>query len=165
MRLIRPHAIQLLSKSQSAGWDPRPRAWDGPTPCPWGNVSDSYTTDPTMEELENFTYIGMQWVRGRNCFVGAASCVTYLFLRVCFDAFAAGDQVADHPTASEAGVVMLSAWNEHDEGHWIEPALDKYGGAEKLEAVKRGIDRGRTYSTANRKRSKLPLHAKGRVPV
>lgn len=37
-------------------------------------------------------------------------------------------------------VMMLSAWNEHDEGHWIEPALDKYGGAEKLEAIKRAID-------------------------
>jgi hypothetical protein len=25
-------------------------------------------------------------------------------------------------------------------GHWIEPALDKYGGAEKLQAIKRAID-------------------------
>ncbi len=38
--------------------------------------------------------------------------------------------------------MLLSAWNEHDEGHWIAPALPKYGGAEKLEAVKRGIDGG-----------------------
>ncbi len=36
--------------------------------------------------------------------------------------------------------MMLSAWNEHDEGHWIEPALDKYGGAEKLQAIKSAID-------------------------
>ena len=28
--------------------------------------------------------------------------------------------------------MILSAWNEHDEGHWIAPALEKYGGAEKL---------------------------------
>jgi hypothetical protein len=25
-------------------------------------------------------------------------------------------------------------------GHWIEPALEKYGGAEKLQAIKRAID-------------------------
>jgi hypothetical protein len=49
--------------------------------------------------------------------------------------------VKANPAAAEAGVVMLSAWNEHDEGHWISPALDKYGGKEKLEAVKRGIDK------------------------
>ena len=36
---------------------------------------------------------------------------------------------------------MLSAWNEHDEGHWIAPTLPKYGGTEKLEAIKRAIDR------------------------
>ena len=38
-------------------------------------------------------------------------------------------------------MMILSAWNEHDEGHWIEPALAKYGGAEKLEAIKRAIDK------------------------
>ena len=36
--------------------------------------------------------------------------------------------------------MIISAWNEHDEGHWIAPALEKYGGAEKLQAVKKAID-------------------------
>ena len=36
-----------------------------------------------------------------------------------------------------------SAWNEHDEGHWIAPALSKYGGAEKLEAIKKAIERAK----------------------
>lgn len=43
----------------------------------------------------------------------------------------------DNPKAAEANIMLLSAWNEHDEGHWIEPALDKYGGAEKLDAISR----------------------------
>ena len=48
--------------------------------------------------------------------------------------------VAENPDAAETGLMLLSAWNEHDEGHWIEPALPQYGGAEKLEAIKRAID-------------------------
>lgn len=36
--------------------------------------------------------------------------------------------------------MMLSAWNEHDEGHWIQPALEKYGGTQKLDAIKKAID-------------------------
>ena len=36
-------------------------------------------------------------------------------------------------------MLMLSAWNEHDEGHWIQPALAKYGGTEKLDAIKKAI--------------------------
>ena len=46
----------------AAGADARPRAWDGPTPCPWGNFSDSYVIDPTMAELEDFTLQGLSWV-------------------------------------------------------------------------------------------------------
>jgi len=49
--------------------------------------------------------------------------------------------VKANPAAAEANIMMLSAWNEHDEGHWIAPALPKYGGTEKLEAIKRAIDR------------------------
>eukprot|EP01048_Picozoa_sp_COSAG05_P006845 COSAG05_NODE_463_length_9555_cov_35.796108_1_plen_60_part_00 len=32
------------------------------------------------------------------------------------------------------------AGNEYDEGHFIAPQLAKYGGAEKLEAIKKAID-------------------------
>ena len=49
--------------------------------------------------------------------------------------------VTEHPKTAETNMMLLSAWNEHDEGHWIEPALAKYGGAEKLEAIKRAIDK------------------------
>ena len=42
--------------------------------------------------------------------------------------------------AAEANAMMLSAWNEHDEGHWIQPALQKYGGTQKLDAIKKAID-------------------------
>lgn len=48
--------------------------------------------------------------------------------------------VANNPVAAETGLMILSAWNEHDEGHWIEPALPQYGGTEKLQAIKRAID-------------------------
>ena len=48
--------------------------------------------------------------------------------------------VRANPKAVETNMLMLSAWNEHDEGHWIEPGLHKYGRAEKLEAIKRAID-------------------------
>lgn len=89
----------------SAGWDNRPRIDD----CPWGNGSEVHVIDPTMEELQNHTAAGLQWV-------------------------------AANPNAAETGLMLLSAWNEHDEGHWIEPALPQYGGTEKLEAIKRAIE-------------------------
>ena len=38
-------------------------------------------------------------------------------------------------------MMILSAWNEHDEGHWIEPALAQYGGDEKLVAIRKAIDK------------------------
>jgi hypothetical protein len=66
-----------------------------------------------MAELEAHTTAGLEWVAANNGDGGAA----------------------------EANMLMLSAWNEHDEGHWIEPALDKYGGTEKLDAIKRAIDK------------------------
>ena len=48
--------------------------------------------------------------------------------------------VGSNRHSAEANAMIISAWNEHDEGHWIAPALEKYGGAEKLEAIKRAID-------------------------
>jgi hypothetical protein len=48
--------------------------------------------------------------------------------------------VKANPSAAETNTMLLSAWNEHDEGHWIAPTIEKYGGAEKLEAIKRAID-------------------------
>jgi len=48
--------------------------------------------------------------------------------------------VHDNPETAEVNMMLLSAWNEYDEGHFVAPVLDKYGGAEKLEAIKRAID-------------------------
>jgi hypothetical protein len=48
---------------------------------------------------------------------------------------------SENPDSAETNMMLLSAWNEHDEGHWIEPALEKYGGAEKLVAIKKAIDK------------------------
>ena len=56
--------------------------------------------------------------------------------------------VSANPASAEANMMILSAWNEHDEGHWIEPALAKYGGAEKLEAIKKAIDGVESRRTA-----------------
>lgn len=55
--------------------------------------------------------------------------------------------VSENRAVAEANVLMLSAWNEHDEGHWIAPALPQYGGAEKLQAIKRAIDRAAYLGT------------------
>ncbi len=44
---------------------------------------------------------------------------------------------ASQPSTVEAQAVIISAWNENDEGHWIVPSL--FNGTQKLEAVQRGI--------------------------
>lgn len=57
------------------------------------------------------------------------------------------DFVSKNPQSAEANMMLLSAWNEHDEGHWIAPALEKYGGAEKLQAIKKAIDQAQERRT------------------
>lgn len=98
----------------SAGWDNRPR---GDGMCPWMKPVPidkiGYCVDPTMQELEDHTLSGLKWVQDNSGAGGAA----------------------------ETNMMLLSAWNEHDEGHWIEPALDKYGGTEKLEAIARALSK------------------------
>lgn len=42
--------------------------------------------------------------------------------------------------ATSAASVLISAWNENDEGHWVVPSLRH--GTRKLEAVRRGLVRG-----------------------
>lgn len=37
--------------------------------------------------------------------------------------------------STEANTVIIYAWNEFDEGGWIAPNLEKYGGTERLDAV------------------------------
>ena len=116
----------------SAGWDPRPRH---DYPCPWGGAgSPSYIVDPTMAELEAHT--GPSHTR----FVVAMSGSLNRTLLRCWAAADGLEWVGSNRHSAEANAMILSAWNEHDEGHWIAPALEKYGGAEKLEAIKRAID-------------------------
>ena len=44
----------------------------------------------------------------------------------------------DHQAgATEASAVLVGAWNENDEGHWVVPSL--LGGTEKLVAVQEGV--------------------------
>jgi hypothetical protein len=42
---------------------------------------------------------------------------------------------ASNPGANPAGVHLLSAWNEYDEGHWIGAVLPQFGGNARLEAI------------------------------
>ena len=51
---------------------------------------------------------------------------------------------------ASSGVVLVSAWNEHDEGHWTCPSLRKEPTqTTKLEAIRDGIASGtqRTVTT------------------
>eukprot|EP00041_Stephanoeca_diplocostata_P014473 m.263757 g.263757 ORF g.263757 m.263757 type:complete len:157 (-) comp19708_c0_seq42:233-703(-) len=43
-----------------------------------------------------------------------------------------------NPAIVEANAVIIGAWNENDEGHWIVPSL--YNGTQKLEAVQKGVN-------------------------
>jgi hypothetical protein len=52
----------------------------------------------------------------------------------------------DNEETVDARAVLISAWNENDEGHWVVPSL--MNGTAKLEAVQRAIN-----STAERRRS------------
>merc|ERR1711935_1113896 len=47
----------------------------------------------------------------------------------------------DNPTTVESNAVIVGAWNENDEGHWIVPSL--YNGTQKLEAIQKGVRRAR----------------------
>lgn len=45
-----------------------------------------------------------------------------------------------HPEANPTGVHLLSAWNEFDEGHFIGPVLEQFGGAARLEGIGRVLN-------------------------
>jgi len=48
---------------------------------------------------------------------------------------AAVDWTRNNPRVNPAGVHLLSAWNEFDEGHFFGPVLPQYGGSSRLESV------------------------------
>eukprot|EP00040_Diaphanoeca_grandis_P008527 m.45513 g.45513 ORF g.45513 m.45513 type:complete len:396 (+) comp19992_c0_seq1:268-1455(+) len=104
----------------TAGWDPRPREVNSPpwqhAPSPPGcNVSGEalcFIQDPTMNQLKNHTRDVVLFARQHSGSAGAA----------------------------RARVVLVSAWNEHDEGHWVCPSLHgEPTQTAKLEAIKQGI--------------------------
>ena len=100
----------------SAGWDSRPRQ---ETVMPWGDAGNKrylkqlghecWMEDPSMPELTQQTKLALEFASG----MGAAQ----------------GDAAVRS--------VLLSAWNENDEGHWIVPSLQQ--GPAKLEAVAKAI--------------------------
>ena len=101
----------------SVGWDPSPREY---IDLPWGDQGHvacveklghpCFVRDPTMDELENHTAAAVRFA------------------------------VARRANATSAASVLISAWNENDEGHWVVPSLRH--GTRKLEAVRRGLARG-----------------------
>lgn len=100
----------------SAGWDSRPRQ---ESVMPWGDAGNKrclnqlghecWMEDPSMPELTQQTKSALEF------------------------ASKMGDVEDDAAVRS----VLLSAWNENDEGHWIVPSLQQ--GPAKLEAVAKAI--------------------------
>jgi len=92
-----------------AGWDRRPRVQ---TPVPWeapcqsGDPCSYFYIMPQPSELGNLTADA-----------------------VAFVAAHAGTG------ATATGLVLLSAWNEFDEGHYIAPLLPQDGGSARLDAI------------------------------
>jgi hypothetical protein len=104
--------------SITAGWDPRPREviappWSSGKQAPGCNqsgVARCWVQDPTMAELTAQTKTIVSWVTSNaNPETGAA----------------------------KANAAIVSAWNEHDEGHWVCPSL--HGGTSKLQAIQAGL--------------------------
>ena len=104
----------------TAGWDPRPREvrpppWQGgksPPGCNVSGVARCFVQDPTMPELRNHTRDVVEFALKNGGATGVA----------------------------RAGVVLVSAWNEYDEGHWICPSLHaEPTQTAKLEAIQSGI--------------------------
>ena len=121
--------------SITPGWDPSPREF---IDLPWGDQGRTacveklghacYVQDPTMAELAAHTKDAV--------------------------AFA----LAHRQSAAEANAVLIDAWNENDEGHWVVPSL--LAGPEKLVAVRKGIEQAHAEHAAARR---LETAGAGRV--
>ena len=100
----------------SPGWDPSPREY---IVLPWG---DQGHTRCVLK-------------LGHPCYVQDPT------MQQLEDHTAAAVRFAlRNPEAVEAEAIIIGAWNENDEGHWIMPSL--LNGTQKLEAVQRGISKG-----------------------
>lgn len=111
-----------------AGWDQRPRVvtpvpWE--PPCQMGQPCSYYYAMPTPAELGNLTAAAVQFVAANaNATSSASSCD-------------GGDSGGCGPTCS--GLVLISAWNEFDEGHYVAPLLPQDGGSERLDAIAQAL--------------------------
>eukprot|EP01043_Picozoa_sp_COSAG02_P067526 COSAG02_NODE_10886_length_1838_cov_1.170213_2_plen_213_part_00 len=109
-------SIEVLP-SITAGWDPRPREVNPP---PWQhgtapkgcNVSGVALCHVEDPTMDELTSHTRRMVKW----------------------------VRENPSSAKANAAIMSAWNEHDEGHWFCPTLKD--GAAKLEAIKLGLDPG-----------------------
>lgn len=102
-----------LVPTVAAGWDPRPREilqpmpWKQTFPPRCGNSTLCWVQDPSMAQLEAQTAAAVAFTRAHG-----------------------GDVVPSR-------AILISAWNEVDEGHWILPSRED--GPSKLQAIQRGL--------------------------
>eukprot|EP00047_Mylnosiga_fluctuans_P014342 m.37633 g.37633 ORF g.37633 m.37633 type:complete len:395 (-) comp5455_c0_seq1:76-1260(-) len=96
----------------TAGWDPRPR-FD--YPVPWSPPQPQ--CGPVGDE---------------KCYIQDPT-----MPQLMAQTAAAINFTLSHPKATPARTVLISAWNEHDEGHWVCPSLQD--GPAKLLAIQEAI--------------------------
>lgn len=102
-----------LIPSITPGWDPSPREY---IDLPWGDQGRT----ACVEAL------------GHPCYVQDPTMEQLTAHTQAGVAFALAN-----PTVVEANAVIIGAWNENDEGHWIVPSL--LNGTQKLQAVQKGV--------------------------
>lgn len=108
--------IEVLP-SITAGWDPRPREVIAP---PWqhgGTAAGCNVSGVALCHVEDPTMLELTSHTKRMV-----------------------QWTRENPRSAKANSVILSAWNEHDEGHWVCPNLKD--GTMKLEAIKLGLEDG-----------------------
>ena len=83
-------------------------------------------------------FYGCPWCRGscKGCYVTDPT-----MAELEAHTHAAYTFAAENPDTVEAESIIISAWNENDEGHWIMPSL--LNGTTKLQAVQRGLTNAR----------------------
>jgi len=111
-----------LIPSITPGWDPSPREY---IDLPWGDQGHT----ACVEAL------------GHPCYVQDPTMPELTAHTKAAVAFALAN-----PSVVEANAVIVGAWNENDEGHWIVPSL--LNGTEKLEAVQAGVLQAHAEATA-----------------
>ena len=110
-----------LVPTVTAGWDPRPRE---ARPPPWQHKSKPACNSSAGQ--------GICWVQDPT------------MPELTEQTRAVVAWAAATTEAQQSGAVVISAWNEHDEGHWICPSLQD--GPAKLQAVLAGIQKAKALT-------------------